>query len=365
MKPRKKSETAVKSSHKKADIRLELSDILDALPFYVMLVDEQHNILQANKAVETQLGMDPYDIIGKYCPSVIHGLESPIEGCPLEEAAEKNQVVERELYDEKSRCWIVSSIYPTRGSTADGKRIFFHMVSDITARKQAEDRLKASQDQLRDLSRHLESIREEERAKLAREIHDELGQMLTGLKIDIAWISRRIPREEKPLVAKVKSMDELIDNATKTTQRISAELRPGVLDYLGLVPAIDWLIQDLGKRTEIKFDFKTSPREISLDRERATALFRICQEALTNVIRHAHATWVKITLKKDSDRIILVVKDNGKGISEEQISDPKSFGLIGMRERARSYRGDVKISSTPRRGTSVAASFPLMVSESE
>jgi signal transduction histidine kinase len=345
--------TDVKVRRDKADIRLDIADLLDALPFYVMLVDEQHHILQANKAVKTQLGMAPEDIIGKYCPGVIHGLDSPIEGCPLEEAVKKNRAVEREIYDEKSRCWIVSSIYPTGGLTADGNKIFFHMV------KQAEEKLKASQEQLRNLSRHIESIREEERTRLARELHDELGQLLTGLKMDMAWIARRIPGEEKPLVEKVKSMGELIDNATKTMQRISAELRPGVLDYLGLAPAIDWLVQELGKHTEIKFEFKTSPGEISLDKELATALFRICQEALTNVIRHANATRVNIILRKEPDRIILVIKDNGRGISEEQISDPKSFGLIGMRERARSYRGDVKISSTPRRGTSVAVSFPL------
>jgi PAS domain S-box-containing protein len=345
--------------HNNADIRLQISDLLDALPFYVMLVDDQHHILLANRTVQAQLGLKPEDIVGKYCPTVVHQLDEPWYACPLEEAAEKGEAVEREALDQKSGRWIRSAIYPMGKSTQDGRRIFFHMVSDITDQKQAEGQLRASQEQLRDLSQHLESIREEERTKLAREIHDELGQILTGLKIDMSWMAKRVPKTEGPLVEKTKAMDELIDKAIETMKRISTELRPGVLDYLGLGAAIEWLTQELGKRTKIKFEFKSNPKEVTLDRDYATALFRICQEALTNVVRHANATRVKITLKKEPDRIVLVVRDNGKGINEEQISDPKAFGLIGMRERAHSYGGEVEISSAPRQGTVVAVNIPL------
>jgi PAS domain S-box-containing protein len=351
---------AVNSESSSTDIRLEISDILDAFPVYVMLVDEHHHILLANSAVRTQLGVDPKDIVGKYCPTVIHGLDKPIDACPLEEAAERNQAVEREILDPGSKRWVRSAIYPTRGSTADGRRIFFHMIADITDRKQAEEQLRAANEQLRDLSRHLESVREEERTKLAGEIHDELGQLLTALKIDVSWMAKRLPKAEGLLVEKAKTVNKLIDEAVQTVKRVSSELRPGVLDHLGLTAAIEWQAQQLEKRTEIRFEFKSSAKEIVLDRDRSTTIFRICQEALTNVVRHANASKVKITLKEEPGRIVLRISDNGKGIEEEQLSDPKAFGLISMRERARSWGGDVKINGSPGKGTVVMVSIPLV-----
>jgi PAS domain S-box-containing protein len=164
------------------NLQIVISDVMEALPFYVMLVDGRHHILQANSAVRKLLQMEPWEIIGEYCPKVIHGVSEPWYACPLEEAVQKGQAVEREAFDEKSGRWIRSAIYPTTGKTADGGKIFFHMVTDITDSKLAEEQLRASREQLRDLSRHLESVREEERTKLALKIHDELGQLLTGLK---------------------------------------------------------------------------------------------------------------------------------------------------------------------------------------
>ncbi len=178
--PRKPPTKAVKDEPNSIDMRLEISDILDAFPFYVMLVDENHYILQANSAVRAQLGVAPEDVIGKYCPTVIHGRDKPIDACPLEEAVKTNQAVEREIFDAVTGRWIRSAIYPTRGLTADSGRIFFHMISDITDRKQADEQLRTSREQLRALSLYLESVREEERTNLAREIHDELGSLLTS-----------------------------------------------------------------------------------------------------------------------------------------------------------------------------------------
>ena len=356
---RKRPEMAIKNEPGDSQIRLDLPDILDAFPFYVMLVDEHHHILQANSAVRAQLGVDPRDIIGKYCPTVIHGLDKPIDACPLEEAVERNQAVEREIFDQGSGHWIKSSIYPTNGSTTDGRRIYFHMVTDITDRKRAETELITSREELRDLSRHLESVREEERTKLAREIHDELGQMLTGLKMDVSWMAKRLAEPEESLLEKTTTMDGLIDEAIQTVKRISSELRPGVLDHLGLAAAIEWQAQELEKRTEISFEFKSSPGEIVLDEGRSTTIFRICQEALTNVVRHAKASKVKIDLRKKSGNIVLKISDNGKGIEDVRLSDSEAFGLIGMRERARSWGGNVKIDSSPGKGTVVAATIPL------
>lgn len=349
----------MKSKNDGTSIRLGISDLMDALPFYVMLVDKHHNILHANRAVRAHLGVDPKDIVGKYCPTVVHGLDKPIDACPLEEAVERNRAVEREIFDTASGRWIRSAIYPTKGSTADGRRVFFHMVTDITDRKQAEEELTSSREELRDLSRHLESIREEERTRLAREIHDEMGQSLTGLKIDVSWIARRLPKAQVSLLEKTGTMNELIDGAIETVKRMSSELRPGVLDHLGLAAAIEWQVQELEERTQIRFEFKSSPKEIALDGGRSTTMFRICQEALTNVVRHANASKVRITLRREPGRVVLRISDNGKGIEEEQASDSKAFGVIAMRERARSWGGDVKINGTPGKGTVVAVTIPL------
>jgi len=341
------------------NFHLEITDIMEAFPFYVMLVDESHHILQANTAVRTLLQMEPTEIIGKYCPEVIHGQHEPWYACPLEEAVEKNQAVEREAIDEKSGRWIKSAIYPIGKMTYDGERIFFHMVTDVTDRKETEEHLRVSREQLRALSRHLESVREEERTKLAREIHDELGQLLTGLKMDISWVTKRLPEMEESLINKTKTMNELVDKSVETVKRISSELRPGILDHLGLAAAIEWQAQELAKRTGIRFTFKSIPEQISLDNDRSTTIFRICQETLTNVIRHANAAVVQITLKKASGKITLRISDNGKGINEEMITNPQSFGLTGMRERALSWGGEVKINGITGRGTVVEVNIPI------
>ena len=353
------SKTADRNKFSSLKMHLELSDVLEAFPFYVMLVDERHYILQANRAVWTELGMDPRDIVGKYCPAVMHGMDKPIDNCPLEEAVAKNQAVEREILDALSGHWVRSAVYPTGGHTADGHRIFFHMVTDISDRKKAEEQLRTANEQLRNLSRHLESIREEERTHLAREMHDKLGQILTGLKMDMSWMAKRLPEGEMPLLEKIKTINGLIDEAVQTVKRIATELRPGVLDHLGLAAAIEWQTQELEKHAEIKFEFKSSHNDVALDRGRSTAIFRICQEALTNIVRHAGATRVTVTLKEGPDRVILKVRDNGKGIGKEQLSDPKAFGIIGMKERARSWGGEVEISSLPGKGTTVTVSIPL------
>ena len=357
--------TAMKNELHGADTgnEVRVSDILEALPFYVMLIDEHHRILQANSAVLEQLGVEPEAIISQYCPRVIHGQDEPWYACPLEEAVEKGHAIEREALDQKSGRWIRSAVYPTGRFTNDGSRIFFHLVSDITDRKQAEEQIRTSREQLRELSLHLESVREEERTNIAREIHDELGQILTGLKIDLSWLTKRLPKEQLLLVEKTKSMYELIDIAVQTVKRISTELRPGALDDLGIAAATEWQAQEFEKRTDIKVQFKATPVDIVLDRNLSTAIFRIFQEALTNVVRHADATTVRVSLKKGKNGILLRVRDNGKGIEQKQIADPKAFGLIGMRERARFWGGEIRISGTPGKGTAIVVSIPPVSKE--
>jgi len=232
-------------------------------------------------------------------------------------------------------------------------------VQDITEHKQAEEELKRSRQQLRDLTRHLQSVREEERSRVAREIHDELGQALTALKMDLSWLDKGLPRDQKSLLERIKSMSKLIDTTMGTVKRISAELRPGLLDDLGLIAAVEWQAVEFQNRTGIKCKVTVDPGDIILDKDLSTAIFRIFQETLTNVARHASATRIKASLKEKSGKLELKVRDNGRGITEKQISDPKSFGLIGMRERVHFYGGEVKIRGARYRGSTITVSIPL------
>jgi len=334
------------------------AELIDALPFYVLLVDEHHHIVMANRAVSEHLGVKPKDIIGCFCPEVIHGTRESWYACPLEEAAKKNKAVVIEAQDQKTGRWITSAIYPIPDAPF-GRKVFFHMVTDITDRKQAEEQLKASRQQLRELSQHLETVREEERTSIAREIHDELGQTLVTLKVYISWFLRHLPQAEELAPDQTKTMYTLIDTAIKTVMRLSTELRPGALDDLGLAPAIEWQINEFKKWTSLEYNFVSTPRHIVLDQETATALFRIAHEAITNVVRHAEATRVDILLRKTRLAVELSVSDNGKGIAEAQLNNSRAFGLVGMRERAHLLDGEVKISGTPGKGTLVKATLPL------
>jgi signal transduction histidine kinase len=226
--------------------------------------------------------------------------------------------------------------------------------------RRAEEQLRQSHEQLRALSVYLQSVREEERTRIAREVHDELGQALTCCKLDLSWIASKLPRELKPLVEKARALTSHIDSTIQTVRRISAELRPGVLDHLGLVAALEWQANEFQNRTGIKCDVQTNLRETLLDQDLSTTLFRIFQETLTNVIRHAGATQVTVILKQDDSRITLEVKDNGRGISRSEVSDGKSMGLLGMRERAALLGGIFKIGRVARgNGTRVSVSIPL------
>src|SRR5690348_4737028 len=200
--------------------------------------------------------------------------------------------------------------------------------------RRAEEQLRESHEQLRALSVYLQSVREEERTRIAREVHDELGQALTSCKLDLSWIAGRLPPELKPLHDKTRALTAHIDSTIQTIRRISSELRPGVLDHLGLAAAIEWQANEFQNRTGIKCDVRARVREHLPDQDLSTTFFRIFQETLTNVIRHAGATQVAVDLKEADGRITLEVRDNGRGIARTEIFNSKSMGLLGMRERA-------------------------------
>lgn len=218
------------------------------------------------------------------------------------------------------------------------------------------ERLRESEEKLRRLAAHLISVREEERAHIAREIHDELGQVLTGLKMEVTWLAKRL--REKPLLEKTDSMCKLIDTTVQTVRKIATGLRPEMLDDMGLIAAVGWQAKEFQKRTGIRCRAKLPP-EVKFDIDISTTMFRIFQEILTNVARHSRATRVDIELTLNEDRVGLEVVDNGVGIGDEDVTGKKSLGLLGMHERALLFGGEVKITGTPGHGTRVSVSIPM------
>jgi signal transduction histidine kinase len=213
--------------------------------------------------------------------------------------------------------------------------------------------------ELRALATRLQAAREEERTRIAREIHDELGQALTGLKMDLAWLARRLPAGEKAFADKAESMFALIDDTIGAVRRIATGLRPEVLDQLGLAAAIRWQAREFQMRTGIRCHVNLAANGLAVDPERSTAAFRIFQELLTNVTRHAAATRVDVSLRQKDGTLVLEVGDNGKGIAEAMLHSPQSLGLLGVRERVVPFGGQVDISGIPGKGTRALVSIPL------
>jgi len=229
---------------------------------------------------------------------------------------------------------------------------------DITNRKQEEKELRSSREQLRELAARLQTVREEEGTRIAREIHDELGQTLTGLKIDLMWLKKRTSREPIVVSNKLTTMSQRIDAAIQTVRKISTTLRPGVLQ-LGLPAAIDWQTKEFQARTGIECTLIDNVTDGEINEVQSTNIFRIFQEILTNIARHAHATNISIVLKIENHFLLLEVRDNGRGILEEELRRTKSLGILGMRERAYLLGGDLDIHGAAGKGTTVVVRIPL------
>jgi len=229
---------------------------------------------------------------------------------------------------------------------------------DLTELKRAEEQVHHAFEQLRALAARLQNIREEERKRVAREIHDELGQALTAIKIDLISLIRDLPPGSRPPEPRTEALLKLVDGTILAVRRISTDLRPGILDDLGLVATVEWAGEEFEARTGTRCQLTLPPDDLDIDPERATAVFRIFQETLTNVARHAEASAVEVRLTEEGGDLILEVHDNGKGIPEERLSTGRSLGILGMRERAVLLGGDLTIRGIPGAGTTVSVRIP-------
>lgn len=340
-----------------------LRQVIDGNPNLIFVKDSDDRYLLANRATaetlgttaeymlwetDIELGVLPEEC-AKYRQDDIHILQSG-----------KVKLIPEERYT-----WPSGEVHyyqTTKHPQLDEKGVTIGVLAvcvDITERKQAEENIRRSQEQLRGLTRRLQSVREEERRIIAREIHDELGQSLTALKMDLHWLKKRLPVETESLIEKIDSMSQLTDSTIQTVKRISSELRPPELDDFGLWAAIEWQANEFQERSGIKCKLRLQRERIVPEPEIQIALFRIFQEALTNIVRHASATQVSVLLKKKDGNVVLRVKDNGRGITQEQISAPGSLGLLGMKERAYACGGRFEIAGEPGRGTTVTVTIPL------
>ncbi|PSJ16449.1 hybrid sensor histidine kinase/response regulator [Nitrosomonas supralitoralis] len=258
----------------------------------------------------------------------------------------------RVLHHDGSIIWIEIFIVPFEAITND-EICYLCMIEDITERKQMIENL-------RQLTAHLQDVREEERTRIGREIHDVLGGTLTVLRMDLDWLSKKINAE--PMHERIESLYQLTGEAIETARRVSVNLRPNVLDNLGLLGAIEWLVRELEQRKNIDCTLESTISNLSChNKNYETTIFRIIQEAFINITRHSNATKVDVELFEDEDDVVITIKDNGVGITESQILNPQSFGIIGMNERTQQYGGKFEISGTPLQGSVVMLKIPLVI----
>jgi signal transduction histidine kinase len=240
-----------------------------------------------------------------------------------------------------------------------GHGLFTVILRDISDRTKAEQALRRAHAELRELAQAMHEVREAERTRIARELHDELGQALTALKMDLDLLSGTIPPDRKDLGEQTEAMRELLDATVATTRRISADLRPLVLDDLGLGAAAEWLAQSFSQRTQVPCDLRVDASCAQLGEPHASALFRIMQESLTNVAKHARAHRVAVRLERSGDDAVLTVSDDGVGMDPAARPNPRSFGLRGIGERVMLLGGELQIASRPDTGTTIVARIPL------
>ena len=252
--------------------------------------------------------------------------------------------------------WINLRCSPRK--TSHNEIMWEGIMSNISQSKQAEIEIKYSQEQLRELSSHIQLVREQERLNIAREVHDDLGSTLTAIKLNIAWLGGRLSRETPELIAKIKDVENLIDKCTAAANDISHSLRPSTLDSFGIIAAMEIEVDEFEQRTGITCVFDHPDEDITLGPNIAIALFRILQETLTNIMKHAHASKVQIALHNQATHVEMIVSDNGCGFTESDRIKPRSFGLRGIKERVAYFGGNVHISGTPGSGTTIKACIP-------
>ena len=321
-------------------------------------------VLAANYYAASALGYERSELVGGSVWRVVHPNDRARVQREIEEvfatANDQNHLDFRKVRKDGSVMVVREHVRLLGGSDVGFPEL--HIICRDRTEHPPEDMVLASRERLRNLAARLHAVREEERTMIAREIHDELGQAMTGVKMDLSWIVDRLPPDSSTeLTERAQATLELLDDTMNSIRQISTRLRPAMLDDLGLSAAIEWQTQEFARRTGVECTLNLAVTRDQIDRDRATAVFRIFQEALTNVARHAEAEHVDIALRLEGSQLLLDVRDDGKGVAQEQLSSPHSLGVVGMRERAGALGGRVTVKPGEPKGTCVSLRMPLEV----
>jgi len=341
-----------------------LGAIVDSAMDAIITTDEAQNIVLFNRAAEQLFGVRREEMIGTGLERLIPARFRGAHHGHVEQFG-RTGVTSRRMGD-VTTLWALrpgsEEEFPIEASISqvleDGRRYFTVILRDITVRKQAEDALLASQRELRELSARVLEAREDEKARIARELHDELGQLLTALKMDLSWLRERVREDE--VAPKLEEMGRLLDQTVSSTRRISADLRPLMLDDLGLADAASWLVDDFGKRYGIasRIEINADGGLEHLSKNVSTTVYRAIQESLTNIARHSGARNAWVILAAENGGLEVEVEDDGRGIAPEDLAKTRSLGLKGMRERIAYIGGSFEVARAPRGGTRLKIRVP-------
>ena len=349
----------ITETQREAEARLDaiVASAMDA----ILAIGHDQRILLFNAAAEKMFGCSAAQAIGAPLDRFLPERFRSAHRAHIERFAHTGETSRR--MGLQSTLWALradGTEFPIEASisqaSAGGQKLLTVILRDVTERVNAEREIARAHAELRELATAMHEVREAERTRIARELHDELGQALTGLKMDVAMLDAKIAPELRERTA---AMRELLDATVATTRRISADLRPLVLDDLGLGAAAEWLAQNLAQRAAVACDLHVDPACAQLGEPHASALFRVMQEALTNVARHARARRVAVRLERSGDTAVLTVSDDGVGMDAGARAKPRSFGLRGIGERVFLLGGEMSLTSNPGNGTTLVARIPL------
>jgi signal transduction histidine kinase len=353
-------ETAKKLYESKQDWENTFNTITDMITVH----DKDFNIIRSNNAAKKILHLPMLTEMPRIkegdvkCFKHYHGTEAPPEGCPSCDCLKTGEPASFELYEPHLGKHIEIRAIP-RFDEDQNIIGLVHVVRDISQRVDDQMQIEKSSEELRLLNAYLQNLREEERTRIAHEIHDELGQSLTALKIEVSWLAKKLGSRDKIMKNKLTDIEAITESTIHSVRKIAYELRPGVLDDIGLQAALELQVEDFRKHTGIECDITVDKEIDRLEHQLSTAVFRIIQEALTNVARHSEATQVSGFVHLSNGHVSAQVMDNGVGFSEKDVSRKVHLGIAGMKERARQMGGEVTVEGVPDKGTKVSMQMPL------
>lgn len=341
-----------KQLSEKVDTQIaHIDDILESISDAFIALDRNFRFIYLNQGAAVRFQHKAADLLGQHIWQVLPALQNSHFFTEINDCMEKHVQKSFEEFDPGTQKWVLHAVYPS----SEGITIY---TKDITPRKLQEEAMQKANEELRRLSGYLQQVREEERKSIARDIHDDLGQQLTGLQMDAHWLRKKIKDVDSTITKKVEEFSESIDMTIISVRKILSDLRPNILDDLGMVAAMEWLNQETMKRyPAIQIELITTEIPFNIHPETATNLFRIYQEALNNAVKHANAGKITGTLSAEENSIRLLIEDNGKGIDDQDIKSA-GYGLLGIRERTYILGGEFLLKTDPGKGTTLSIIIP-------